>query len=303
MFRKFSIGLGSAADFDDPRVEIGVESLSNCANVIGRLEKELRDLELVFTKIQNEALFENASECARIAQVERHNAIVRFKRANEIHKLARETLAVVERHTLALGSSCKILDATTEDLRLRVINAEHQKKAENVRCYEQMRRLQQARSAMNLLKRKVKVKTEGTMKVDRDELRTLEVQIAERKKKLLAAKKTYSSSLQSLQSISERIHEQLLVFDVLDDSSCDANLPFDSDSESSCKQMLADVTAEHRECPSYSSMNDIDDEIEELRLRVRELYLKVIRVESEARGSCEEEVNAIVEYLKCLSEI
>jgi DNA-binding transcriptional regulator GbsR (MarR family) len=261
----------------NPQIMTELENLNSRADDINSLEVHLEAANYTHKLLLNESSYHDAAEKARAVQIERHNAVVRFKRANEIHGLAKETLAITESHFRSNSSRLTFDDSWQDminNLTLKVVEAGRQKDESSERFCEKKQALQDARAKVRFLEWKVRSRLEGRTACE-EFLKQQPAKIEELKTKLGEAKSSYSQSLRNLEEISERIHEERK-----------KNLTY-FETSSSCR-----------------SMSEIDNEIDELRLKVHDLYMGIIETDNDAKGDDRNQLeNEIREIIAKLDEL
>ncbi|BES96330.1 SH3 domain-Hypothetical protein protein 5 (SH3BP5) [Nesidiocoris tenuis] len=235
-----SSGKDSHDDFDDdeldPRIQIELEILNNCTDLINRLEIELDEANTTFGILMKDSMrrlkvmtvklgscieksrpYYNALEIARLAQIECQRAAKAFQRANEIHQAAKETVALAEERFLSQQHEWEFDNAWQEMLNhatTKVTEAEyqksesgreHQKRATLFNLAEQRVATLEAKLKRNIIKARPYFEEK---EVCQGQLDAQKMRIDQIQAELSKAKADYAASLKRLEIISEEIHNQ-----------------------------------------------------------------------------------------------
>ncbi|KRT78956.1 hypothetical protein AMK59_7351, partial [Oryctes borbonicus] len=218
----------------DPRIQIELENLNKATDEINKLEIELDEANTAFRMLLNESTrrlkvlskklggciekarpYYDALEIAKSAQLECQKAAVLFRRANEIHAAAKETVALAEQRFLSTEDNLEFDNAWQEMLNhatMKVMDAENEK-AESGREHQQRAVLfnaaeQKVQQLEDRLRRHV-IKSRPYFEekvLCQDQLNTQKERIESLKQDICKVKFSYSQSLKNLEHISNEIH-------------------------------------------------------------------------------------------------
>ncbi|XP_031640515.1 SH3 domain-binding protein 5 homolog [Contarinia nasturtii] len=218
----------------DPRIQIELENLNTATEEINRLEIELEEANSTFNILYNESTrrlkllikklgscieksrpyYEN-SEKARLARIECQAAAAEFRRANEIHAAAKETVALAEERFMTNSHNWPFDNAWQEMLnhatnkvaeaekKKAEAHAEHQRKAHVFNKIDLETQQIEERQRRNIQKSRPyfeeKQLCQEQLETQKERIHELEIQIK-------STKASYAMSLKNLEKISEEIH-------------------------------------------------------------------------------------------------
>uniref|UniRef100_A0A0A9YH16 SH3 domain-binding protein 5 n=1 Tax=Lygus hesperus TaxID=30085 RepID=A0A0A9YH16_LYGHE len=228
--------VNSDEDELDPRIQIELEILNNCTDLINKLEIELDEANTTFGILMKDSMrrlkvmtvklgsciekarpYYNALEIARLAQVECQKAAKAFQRANEIHQAAKETVALAEARFISQKHEWEFDNAWQEMLNhatTKVTEAEyqksesgreHQKRATLFNLAEQRVATLESKLKRNIIKARPYFEEK---EVCQGQLDAQKMRIDQIQGELSKAKSDYAASLKRLEIISEEIHNQ-----------------------------------------------------------------------------------------------
>lgn len=218
----------------DPRVEIELEKLNTASNDINILEKQLDEARSMFRQRLTDAArnlktlakdigshidkarpyFEAVSQ-AKKAQLECQNAAVTFERACQVHKGARDTIAVAEDK---LMQNPGMFDAAWQEMlnnaNYKIMEAEKEKLVNENMHHEAAMAYRQLEERATGLENKLRKTINKARPYFQERaqylgyLETQKVRVQQLEASYAAAKKQYSDSLRNLELISEDIHKK-----------------------------------------------------------------------------------------------
>ncbi|GJQ71790.1 hypothetical protein Trydic_g11480 [Trypoxylus dichotomus] len=218
----------------DPRIQIELENLNRATDEINKLEIELDEANTAFRMLLSESTrrlkilskklggciekarpYYDALDVAKSAQLECQKAAVLFRKANEIHAAAKETVALAEQRFLSNEDNLEFDNAWQEMLNhatMKVMDAENQK-AESGREHQRRAALfnaaeQKVLQLEDRLRRHV-IKSRPYFEekaLCQDQLNTQKERIDSLKQDICKVKFSYSQSLKNLEHISNEIH-------------------------------------------------------------------------------------------------
>ncbi|XP_075237270.1 SH3 domain-binding protein 5 homolog [Lycorma delicatula] len=218
----------------DPRIRIELEQLNNATDDINKLEMQLDEANTTFRILMNDSTrrlkqcarkigssidrarsYYEALDISRRAHQECQVAASKFQRANEIHKAAKETVALAEARFLSKQHEWEFDNAWQEMLNhatIKVTEAEnqkaesgreHQKRATLFNAAEQKVQILEQRLKRSIAKSRPyfeeKAICQSKLDAQKCHINQLESAIAK-------AKARYAASLRRLEQISEEIH-------------------------------------------------------------------------------------------------
>ncbi|XP_017775605.1 PREDICTED: SH3 domain-binding protein 5 homolog [Nicrophorus vespilloides] len=218
----------------DPRIQVELENLNKSTDEINKLEIELDEANTTFRMLLNEATrrlklyskklgsciekarpYYEALEVARKAQTECQKAAVVFRRANEIHAAAKETVALAEQRFMSNQHEWQFDNAWQEMLNhatMKVMDAENEK-AESGREHQRTATLFNAaehkvqeledRLRRHIIKSRPYFDEKGLCQ---EQLNTQKDRIEWLKSEISKSKTSYAQSLKNLEQISNEIH-------------------------------------------------------------------------------------------------
>jgi len=224
------------ADEDDldPRIQIELERLNHTTDQINKLEMELDESEGTFRMLMTESKrritlwcyklgscidkarpYYEAVELCRQAKEDCERAADKFKKANEIHSMAKETVALAEQRYLSKQDEWQFDTAWQEMLNhatKKVMEAEHNKQESGREHQKRATLYNAAEQKVQALEQKLKrsiVKSRPYF----DEKAVCDSSLQAQKQRILElqtaigrAKAQYAATLRQLEAISEEIH-------------------------------------------------------------------------------------------------
>ncbi|XP_022917599.1 SH3 domain-binding protein 5 homolog [Onthophagus taurus] len=303
----------------DPRIQIELENLNQATDEINKLEIELDEANTTFRMLLNESTrrlkllskklgsciekarpYYDALEIAKNAQLECQKAAVVFRRANEIHAAAKETVALAEQRFLSTEDELQFDNAWQEMLNhatMKVMTAEtdkaesgreHQKRAALFQSAEQKVQHLEDRLRRHIIKSRPyfeeKVLCQEQLNTQKDRVESLKQSISK-------VKFSYTQSMKNLEQISNDIHlrRSTLNLDLLNsprEPGVGAELTNVTESLKKSRS-IPDFQVELEKCeinsgPTSSAVSErdemetFDENLDELKLKVKELAVRPV---------------------------
>ncbi|KAK9501921.1 hypothetical protein O3M35_012554 [Rhynocoris fuscipes] len=218
----------------DPRIQVELEKLNNCTDIINKLEIELDEANTTFRILLKDSMrrlkvmtcklgscidrarpYYEAVDIARKAQLECQKAAVQFQRANGIHQAAKETVALAEARFLSKQNEWQFDNAWQEMLNhatTKVTEAERQKSESGREHQKRAMLFNLAEQKVISLERKLRTSVIKSRpyfeekEVCQGQLNAQKRRIDQIQDEIFKAKKEYSQALRRLELISEEIH-------------------------------------------------------------------------------------------------
>ncbi|KAK9889533.1 hypothetical protein WA026_006888 [Henosepilachna vigintioctopunctata] len=218
----------------DPRIQISLEKLNATTDDINKLEIEYDEANTTFRMLLNESTrrlklllkklgscierarpYYEAAEVAKRAQIECQKAAVSFRRANEIHAAAKETVALAEQQFMSNQHEWQFDNAWQEMLNhatIKVMEAEnekaesgreHQRRATIFKVAEERLKFLEDKLQRHIIKARPYFDEKALCQ---EQLNTQKERIECIKKDIAKAKNSYSQTLKELEQISNEIH-------------------------------------------------------------------------------------------------
>lgn len=218
----------------DPRIQIELENLNNATDEINRLEIALDEANTTFRILLNDCTrrlkgkskslgscvekarpYYEALEVYRLAQAECQRATVHYQRANEIHRAAKETVALAEQRFLSKQHEWQFDNAWQEmlnhatskvrdaEIQKAESEREHHKRTVLFNTAEQKVQQLEQRLHRHIIKSKPYFEEKSLCN---EQLAAQKERVEDLQSQVAAVKGAYAASLKELERISEEIH-------------------------------------------------------------------------------------------------
>ncbi|XP_044753674.1 SH3 domain-binding protein 5 homolog [Coccinella septempunctata] len=288
----------------DPRIQVALEKLNTSTDEINKLEIEYDEANTTFRMLLNESTrrlklllkklgncierarpYYDAAEVAKKAQVECQKAAVAFRKANEIHAAAKETVALAEQRFMSNQHEWQFDNAWQEMLNhatMKVMEAEndkaesgreHQRRATIFKAAEERLKFLEDKLQRHIIKARPYFDEKALCQ---EQLNTQKERIDAIKKDIAKVKNSYSQTLKELEQISNEIHIKRnnlkSEHDILKrprEPGVGAELTEEEDDKSvvsTVSKCSLDFNLELDKCElrSSSSMSGVSDEVEDM---------------------------------------
>lgn len=228
---------GNGVDALDPRIQIELENLNNATDDINKLETELDEAHTAFRQllsdttrrlkeitdklgiscIEKARCYYEALEMARQAQMQCQQQAQLFQRASEIHVAAKETVALAEARFMSHQHEWNFDQAWQDMLNhatMKVMDAENQKAECGREHHRRAMLFHDAEKKLLQLEEKhrrsiIKARPYFEVKAQCDQmLATQKERVEYLQQTVKEVKRNYATSLRTLESISNQIHQQ-----------------------------------------------------------------------------------------------